>query len=81
VPSRTPFGGYYDITVTGLSVTVALVVGSIELLQVLTGRLNALDFQRLGYGIVALFVLPWIGAVAIWKRRRIEERWRAVIDS
>jgi high-affinity nickel-transport protein len=71
---------YYNITVTSLSVVVALLVGSIELLQVL-GLLNAPDFQRLGYAIVALFVLTWAGSVAIWKGRRIEERWCGYMDS
>ncbi len=76
---------YYNITVTSLSVTVALAVGSIELLQVLASRLgldsgfwgwlNALDFESLGYGIVGLFVVTWAGSALIWKLRRIEERW------
>ena len=56
---------YYNITVTSLSVTVALVVGSIELLQVVTGRMGGLDFERLGYAIGALFVLTWAASVAI----------------
>ncbi|MCW2963938.1 MAG: high-affinity nickel-transporter [Actinomycetia bacterium] len=71
---------YYNITVTSLSVAVALIVGSIELLQVL-GWLNAPDFQRLGYAIVALFVLTWVASVAIWKGRRIEERWCSYMDT
>jgi high-affinity nickel-transport protein len=71
---------YYNITVTSLSVAVALLVGSIELLQVL-GMLNAPDFERLGYAIVALFVLTWAASVAIWKGRRIEERWCGYLDT
>ena len=76
---------YYNITVTSLSVTVALAIGSVELLQVLSARLgldsgfwgwlNALDFAKLGYGIVGLFLLTWVGSVVIWKARRIDERW------
>jgi high-affinity nickel-transport protein len=71
---------YYNITVTTLSVAVALIVGSIELLQLL-GWLTAIDFQRLGYAIAALFVLTWVCSVAIWKGRRIEERWCAYMDT
>jgi len=81
---------YYNITVTSLSVTVALAIGSVELLQVLATRLEldsgfwswltALDFETLGYGIVALFVLTWIVSLAIWKTRRIEERWGSFVD-
>ncbi len=66
---------YYNITVTSLSVAVALVIGTIELLQVTTGAFEALDFSVLGYGIVGLFVLTWGLSALIWKTRRIEERW------
>ena len=69
---------FYNISVTSLSVTVALVVGTIELLQV-GGFFGSLDFGKLGYGIVALFVLTWALSYAVWKVRRIEERWSAAI--
>ena len=76
---------FYNITTTGLSVAVALLVGSIELLQVLIGMLGlhgqyfdaiaALDFGLLGYLIVGLFLLAWGLSVGIWKFGRIEERY------
>ena len=76
---------YYNITVTSLSVTVALAVGSVELLQVFATRfgldtgvwawLNALDFEKLGYVVVGLFLVTWAGSVVVWKARRIDERW------
>src|ERR671933_1294722 len=60
---------YYNITVTALSVVVALAIGTVELLQVLSARLalesgfwawlNGLDFGQLGYAIVGLFVVTW----------------------
>src|ERR671928_1239652 len=65
---------YYNITVTSLSVAVALLIGTVELLQVL-GFLNGLDFNKLGYGIVGLFVATWAASVLVWKVRRLEERW------
>ena len=78
---------YYNITVTSLSVVVALAIGTVELLQVLSTKfalsggfwdwLNNLDFETLGYGIVGLFLLMWAMSVAVWKLRRIEERWTA----
>ena len=80
---------YYNITVTSLSVAVALVIGTVELLQVVSakldlstgfwGFLNHLDFGNLGYGIVGLFVLTWAVSVFVWKTRRIEERWNAYV--
>ncbi|HEY0388110.1 MAG TPA: HoxN/HupN/NixA family nickel/cobalt transporter [Gaiellales bacterium] len=79
---------YYNITVTSLSVVVALAIGTVELLQVLSARfafsggfwtwLNGLDFGTLGYGIVGLFVLMWATSVAVWKLTNIEERWAPV---
>jgi high-affinity nickel-transport protein len=81
---------YYNITVTSLSVAVALAVGSVELLQVFAtkfglesgfwGWLNALNFANLGYGVVGLFFITWAGSVVIWKTRRIDERWGGALQ-
>jgi high-affinity nickel-transport protein len=65
---------YYNMTVTGLSVVVALVVGSIELLSVL-GAPTAVDLNMVGYLLAGLFVLIWAVASAVWRFGRIEERW------
>jgi len=80
---------YYNITVTSLSVAVALLIGTVELLQVLAqklsldtgfwGWLGGLDFGNLGYGVVGLFVLTWAVSVVVWKGGRIEERWGAFV--
>jgi nickel/cobalt transporter (NiCoT) family protein len=70
---------FYNISVTSLSVAVALVVGTVELLQV-SGWLRGLDFGTLGYGIAGLFVLTWALSFGIWKLRRIEERWSALVE-
>ncbi len=77
---------WYNITTTGLSVAVALLIGSIEILQVVSAKLGwkggffeflneKLDFGVLGYIIVGMFLLAWIGSVLIWKFRRVEERY------
>ena len=65
---------YYNITVTALSVTVALGVGGIELLQ-LAAQHTWLDLNTLGYVVVALFIGTWALSALIWKTRRVEERW------
>jgi high-affinity nickel-transport protein len=72
-------------------VVVALVIGTVELLQVLSTKLaltggpwdtlNDLNFETLGYGIVALFLLMWAASVAIWKLRRIEDRWGEMVTA
>jgi high-affinity nickel-transport protein len=66
---------YYNLTVTSLSVAVALVIGLIELAQVTTGALPGLDLGKLGYLVVALFVLTWAVSLTVWKVARVEERW------
>jgi high-affinity nickel-transport protein len=68
---------YYNITVTSLSVTVALVIGTIELLQVAGSSVGGVDFAKLGYVVVGLFAITWALSLAVWKTRRIEERWAA----
>ncbi len=75
---------YYNITITSMSVVVALAVGGIEALGLLAGHfrpkgefwdlirtLNG-NFGLLGYGIVALFVLSWIVSIAVYKWRRFD---------
>ena len=76
---------FYNVTTTGLSAGVALLIGSIELLQVLIGALGLhgsvfdgiarLDFGMLGYLIVGVFLLAWGSSVAVWKFGRLEERY------
>jgi high-affinity nickel-transport protein len=78
---------YYNITITGLSVVVALVIGSIELISILADKLNIssgpirvvadIDLNQVGYGIVALFIVTWLVAIAGWRVFRVEDRWSA----
>ncbi len=78
---------YYNLTVTGLSVIVALVIGVIELVGLLGEKLDVtsgpvawvgeLDLNLVGYAIVGLFVVTWAGALAFWKLGRVEEKWSA----
>ena len=81
---------FYNITITALSVAVALIIGSIELLAVFADRLSLtggvwdfvsnVDLNLVGYFIVGLFVVTWLVALAIWRFGRIEERWMAKLD-
>jgi high-affinity nickel-transport protein len=82
---------FYNLTVTSLSVFVALFVGVVELAQILIQILhlrgavfNAIanfDFiGKAGYVIVAAFIVTWVGAFLIYKVRRIDERWAALVD-
>ena len=76
---------YYNLTVTGISVAVALFIGTVELFQVSTSSLDLgggvlgfmrnLDFGYLGYLVVGMFVCAWALSYLVWKIGRIEERW------
>jgi high-affinity nickel-transport protein len=78
---------FYNIVITGLSVAVALVIGTIELAGLLAQKLNArgsfwawlesININTLGFVIVAICAATWMIAVAIWRIGRIEERWGA----
>ena len=82
---------FYNMTITALSVFVALFVGVVELAQILIrilglrgGMVDGIanfDFiGKAGYVIVGAFVVAWAGAFTIYKVRRIDERWAALID-
>jgi high-affinity nickel-transport protein len=78
---------FYNITITSISIAVALVIGTIELIGVIadqakitSGPLSAIasiPLDYAGYGIVALFFVSWVIAIAVWRYGRIEERWSA----
>ena len=70
---------YYNLTITFVSVVVALLVGGIEALGLvgqkfglsggfwrLIGSLNG-DFGSIGYLIIGVFVLSWLGSAGIYR--------------
>ena len=81
---------FYNITITALSVAVALIIGTVELLAVFADKfslsggiwdfVSGLDLNIVGYFLVGLFVGTWVLAVAIWRFGRIEDRWSARLD-
>jgi high-affinity nickel-transport protein len=64
---------YYNLTVTSLSVLVALAIGTIELLQVTVG-LRAPDLGPIGVLVVLLFVGTGAIALLYSKVRRVDDR-------
>lgn len=68
----------FNVAITGLSVLVALSIGSVEWLQLLAGHaalsgglwswLGVLDFSTLGIGITALMLTAWLLA---WRHYRL----------
>jgi high-affinity nickel-transport protein len=82
---------FYNITITGLSVAVALVIGTIELGGLIAERVNLsgsfwswfehININALGFLIVGMFVATWAIALSIWHFGRVEERWSAHLSS
>ena len=76
---------YYNLTITGLSVLVALLIGTIELVSILHSKLDTTDpvtswiaglnLNNVGFIIVGLFVVVWGCAIAYWKFTAVEDRW------
>jgi nickel/cobalt transporter (NiCoT) family protein len=75
----------YNLTVTGLSVFVAVFIGAIEVLGLLAqdGSLSGagwvwlekFNINTAGFVIVGVFVLTWIVALSIWRLAKIEQKW------
>jgi nickel/cobalt transporter (NiCoT) family protein len=81
---------YYNITITGLSIAVALFIGTIELVGLLTVKLGLrgsvadwfqnFNINTAGFVIVGMFVGTWAIALAVWRFARIEEKWTAGME-
>ena len=81
---------YYNITITALSVAVAFLIGTVELIGLLTEELNLnghvasffenFNINSAGFVIVGLFVVTWAVALAVWRFGRVEERWDAAAN-
>nr|WP_231974848.1 HoxN/HupN/NixA family nickel/cobalt transporter [Mycobacterium sp. E1747] len=76
---------YYNITITGLSVAVALLIGSIELLDLFAGQLQwhgpfwdwlgDIDLNTVGFLVVGIVMLTWMVALLVWRYGRVEQKW------
>ena len=82
---------YYNLTTTGLSVAVALLIGGIEILALLNAKMHLTDpvtswagglsLDSVGYLIVGLFVVVFLGSTLYWRVGRVEERWTAKLQA
>ena len=85
---------YYNITITGLSVVVALLIGTVELLGLFAGQfgwrggfwdwVSGLDLNMVGFVIVGMFVITWAAALLVWRlghfEGRLEEKWTPAVE-
>ena len=81
---------YYNLTTTGLSVFVALGIGTIQWISVASDNfglaetepfksITSIDLSSIGYFIVLSFVLAFALSILIWKIGKYEERFGAKI--
>jgi nickel/cobalt transporter (NiCoT) family protein len=82
---------FYNVTITGLSVAVALVTGTIELGGLFASELNLsgsfwdwfenININILGFVIAGMFLATWAIALLVWRFGRIEERWSTQVKT
>jgi high-affinity nickel-transport protein len=73
---------YYNLTITVISVLVALAIGTVELLQVASlelkpqgviwGFLGGIDFETLGFVVVGVFATTWLVSLVNWRLRNYD---------
>jgi len=75
---------YFNLTVTIMSVLVAWAIGTVELLQVISNELSlsgvlwiwldSLNFESMGMGIIAIFILSWAVAYGYWRFKGFDNK-------
>ena len=76
---------YYNLTITSVSVVIAVLIGGIEALGLLgdqlelkgrfwraIGALND-NFNVLGFAIIALFIATWVGSVIVYRYQGLDD--------
>jgi nickel/cobalt transporter (NiCoT) family protein len=70
---------YYNLTITFVSVVVALIVGGVEAIGLLRDRLNLTggvwdfigslndNFSTRGFVIIGVFIFSWIGSMIVYR--------------
>jgi high-affinity nickel-transport protein len=76
---------YCNLTITGLSVFVAVFTGTIELVGLISQEaglsggfwdfMSNFNINTTGFVIVGVFVVTWAIALAVWHYGKIEQKW------
>jgi nickel/cobalt transporter (NiCoT) family protein len=79
---------YYNLVITGLSIAVAFLIGTIEIAGLLSSELRIrggfwdfmanFDINKAGFAIAGLFVIVWVVAIGYWKLGNLDHRWAPV---
>ncbi|HYZ56571.1 MAG TPA: HoxN/HupN/NixA family nickel/cobalt transporter [Streptosporangiaceae bacterium] len=78
---------YYNLVITGLSIAVAFLIGTIEIFGLLSAELHLhggfwdfmanFNINKAGFAIAGLFVVVWAIAIGYWRLAKVEARWSA----
>ena len=81
---------FYNLTITGLSVFVAVFIGGVEVLGLvaqnagLSGTfwsfLAGFNINKAGFVVVGVFIVTWAIALAVWHFGKIEQKWEAAAE-
>jgi high-affinity nickel-transport protein len=73
---------YYNLNITLISVVIALLIGGIEALQLVSEKLSwqgifsrglrSIDLGDLGFLIIGIFILAWLVSYAVYKIKRYD---------
>ena len=76
---------FYNLTITGLSVFVALFIGTIEILGLIGQEFSLaggfwtfmgnFNINKAGFVIVGIFAVTWAVALFVWHFGKIEQKW------
>jgi nickel/cobalt transporter (NiCoT) family protein len=82
---------YYNLVITGLSIGAAFIIGTIEILGILTTEFHLggafwdamanFNINIAGFCIAGLFVLVWAVALTYWRVGKVEDRWSATVPT
>jgi high-affinity nickel-transport protein len=77
---------YYNLVITGLSIAVAFLIGTIEIFGLLSTELHIhggfwdfmanFNINKAGFVVAGLFVVVWAVAIAYWRIGKLDTRWQ-----
>jgi len=78
---------YYNLVITGLSIGAAFIIGTIEILGILTAEFHLggtfwnvmanFNINVAGFCIAGMFVTVWAAALIYWRAGKVEAKWTA----
>jgi high-affinity nickel-transport protein len=78
---------YYNLVITGLSIGAAFIIGTVEILGILTTELHLsggfwdlmanFNINVAGFCIAGLFIAVWAAALLYWRLGKVEDKWNA----